>query len=53
MKTNLATFYCQKSFRLCSQYIFHVTIRCLKFGSQDVHQTQIWVMLRKVWEPLG
>jgi len=22
------------------------------FGSRDVHQTQIWVALKKVWEPL-
>jgi len=27
----------------------HVNIRCLRLGSQDVHQTQISVTLEKVW----
>jgi len=27
-------------------------MRCLILGSQGVHQTQIWVALKKVWEPL-
>jgi len=27
-------------------------MRCLRLKSRGVHQTQIWVALRKGWEPL-
>jgi len=44
LKMNLATF-CQKNH-------FCVNIRCLRLRSRDVQQTQVWVALKKVWEPL-
>jgi len=47
LKTNLAT--CCKN-QPHFQYFF---IRCLRYGSPGVHQTQIWVALKKVWEVSG
>ena len=35
-----------------NHYFFLVKIRCLRLGWRDVHQTQIWVALKKVGEPL-
>ena len=47
-KTNLATVCKNHPY---NRYFFHVKMRCLSLGSRDVHQTQIWVELKKVREP--
>jgi len=49
LKTNLATYCKNHSY---NQHFCHVNTRCLRLGSQDVHQTRISVTLEKVLEPL-
>ena len=49
LKTNRATYCKNHSY---NQHFCHFNTRCLRLGSQDVHQTQIWVMLEKGLEPL-
>jgi len=49
LKTNLATYCKNHSY---NQHFYHVNIRCVRLGSQDVHQTQISVTFEKVLEPL-
>jgi len=46
-KSTIAPLLWKKSFRHP-----YVDKRCLRLGSRDVHQTQIWVALKKVREPL-
>jgi len=29
----------------------NIFLNCLRLWSRDVHQTQIWVVLKNVWEP--
>jgi len=45
LKNNLATYHQKPSTLSLS---FHVNIYRLRLGLQDVHPTQIWVMLKKV-----
>jgi len=49
LKTNYATF-CQKA--TTQYFFFRLTYVVLRLGSRGVHQTQIWVVLINVWDPL-